>query len=778
MTGTVTIAYMSMSDAFQVMFAHAGEAMFRVTQDGRVVDANQVACRRLGRDHADMICLTVADLDPDYQAARWPSHWDELRTRRSMTFPTRHRRVDGSLFPVELTVTMLPGDQELVALARDRSHEVSTESALREAQNLSDAIIDAIGALIVVLDREGRIMRFNQSCETATQWTQAEVLGQPFFDLFVPLEQRQIVRELFSQLRSGDFPNGHENDWLRRDGTRITIAWSNTCTVDAGGEVRFVIGTGSDVSAQRRVEQTLAAIIEHTPNVAIQIFDRDGIIRLWNQASQTMYGWDAASTVGRPANCSFLQTQGFAELLDSFARIDRDGLPVGPTVFPVHHRDGHEVLPLSTIFPIPGPEGIRQYVCMDVDVTARVRLQEALTAVAAGAQGGGSASYLILARELSRLLGCRYVLAATLSEDRSTATSLVLLADGVDGGALAYPLAGTPCAQVAATGVCSFPTGVAALFPDDALLTQMGIEAYLGVPLYDSAQTPIGVLAALHDRPLHPNPEQVAVMELFAARISAEHVRSNAVAAIRQANEQLERRVEERTAQLAAMNAEIESFSYSVSHDLRAPLRAVDGFAAALAEDHGAILPAEAKAHLGRVRAAAGKMGRLIDDLLALSQISRRSVAQQQVDVTVLATEVAAELTAAHAQQQVEFTVTAGLIAHADPGLLRVALTNLLTNAWKFSARRARAHISVTAERYEDLDWLVVADDGAGFDQRYADRLFKAFQRLHTAHEFDGTGIGLATVARVVNRHGGRLRASGQLDHGARFALHLPGPRT
>jgi len=722
--------------------------------------------------------MTVAGIDPDYHAARWSTHWAELLVRRSMTFPTRHRRADGSIFPVEMTTTMLPGDSEMVALARDRSLEVSTEAALREAQDFSGAILDGVGALIVVLDREGRIMRFNQACETATRWSQAEVLGQPFFDLFVPLEQRAAVRGVFAQLRRSDFPNRHENDWVRRDGTRITIAWCNTCTVDDEGEVCFVIGTGTDMSAQRRVEQTLAAIIEHTPNVAIQIFDRDGTIRLWNPASQALYGWDAASTVGRLASGSFLHGQAFNELLGAFASIDQDGRPVGPAVFPVRHREGHEVLPLSTIFPIPGPDGLRQYVCMDVDVTARVRLHEALAAVAAGAQGGGPSSYLILARELSRLLGCRYVLAATLSADRSMATSIVLLADGADGGALTYPLAGTPCAQVAQTGVCSFPTGVAALFPEDASLTQMGIEAYLGVPLCDTAQRPIGVLVALHDRPLHPSPEQVAVMELFAARISAEHLRADADAAIRRANEQLERRVDERTAQLAAMNAEIESFSYSVSHDLRAPLRAVDGFAAALAEDHGASLPTEAQALLARVRAAAGKMGRLIDDLLDLSRISRGSVALQRVDVTALAQELAAELSAAQPDRQVEFSVAEGLTVHADPGLLRVVLTNLLGNAWKFTARRTPAHISVTAEAHAGLDWLVVADDGAGFDQRYAERLFKAFQRLHAAHEFEGTGIGLATVARVVNRHGGRLRATGEPERGARFAVHFPAPRS
>ncbi len=761
------------------MFDHAGEAMFRVDVDARILDANGTACRRLGRPREDLIRLRVSDIDPDYQPGRWPDHWTELRDNRTLTFPTRHRRLDGTCFPVEVTCTMLPGDTEMVALARDRSREVATEVALREAQGYADAIVDAIAALIVVLDGEGRIMRFNRACESATGWNAAEVLGQPFFGIFVPLEQRDGVRAVFARLRSGDFPNRHENDWLRRDGSRVTIAWSNTCTVDAAGQVRFVVGTGTDVTDQRRTEQTLAAIVEHTPNVAIQIYERDGTIRLWNPASQLLYGWDAETTVGKLANETFLRGQGFIDLLAAFSSIERDGRPVGPAVFPVQHRDGYEILPLSTIFGIPGPEGRQQFVCMDVDVTERVRLQQALATAAGGptATGvvsGGRAFYLLLAQELARLLGCRYVLAATLSDDRATAQAVILVADGKDGGDLSYPLAGTPCAKVVGSGVCHFPSGVAAQFPDDPLLTQMGIEAYLGAPLHDSTGLPIGVLVALHDRPLHATADKISVLEIFAARIGAEHVRTRAEATVRRANAELEQRVSERTAQLAAINAELESFSYSVSHDLRAPLRAVDGFSAALAEDHAATLPVEAVMLLTRVRAAAGKMGRLIDDLLNLARISRRPVLPQVVDVSALASEIAADLVQAHPARRVTFQTAPGLTAYADPGLIRIALTNLLDNAWKFTARRDPARVELVGENHDGVDWLVVVDDGVGFDPRYADKLFKSFQRLHAVHEFDGSGIGLATVARVVNRHGGRLRASGVPGQGSRFAIHFP----
>lgn len=755
------------------LFEHAGQPMFRLAADGRILDANLAACLHFGTARDQVVGARVWDFDPDYASGRWPQHWAELSAAGALRFPSRHRLADGSIRPVEVTVNLLPGGQESVAVVRDRSRELAAETAVAEARGFADAIVDAIGALIVVLDREGRIMRFNAACEEATGWAAAEVLGQPFFDLLVPPEQRAGVRGVFACLRRGDFPNRYENDWMRRDGSRVTIAWSNTCTVDAAGSVHYVIGTGIDVGRQRRAERTLAEIIERTPNVAVQIYDRDGIIRLWNHASTAIYGWSASETVGRSARESFLAQAGFADLLAAFARIESTGGQVGPDVFPVRHRDGREVLALSTLFAIPGDDGPR-YVCMDLDVTSRVRMQRALAA-AGGSKGVGRELHLALCRELAALFGCRYVMAATVSEDGSEARSMALIADGDEAPDIAYPFAGTPCAEVVARGVCTYESGVAAAFPGDRLLSQMGIEAYVGAPLQDSAGRPMGILVAMHDQAFRPDPEHIAVMELFAARISAEHARGRSEAAIREANERLERRVAERTAELAAINAELESFSYSVSHDLRAPLRAIDGFAAAIAEDHATALPPDGLAMLARVRAAAGRMGGLIDDLLDLARISRRPLARQLVDAGTLAGEVAAALRGAHPGRTVDFAAEDGLLVTADPGLLRIALENLLTNAWKFTARRPSATVRVRRDVHDGLDWIAVTDDGAGFDGRYADRLFKAFQRLHATHEFEGTGIGLATVARIVARHGGRIRAAGEPGRGALFAIHLPG---
>ncbi len=224
-----------------------------------------------------------------------------------------------------------------------------------------------------------------------------------------------------------------------------------------------------------------------------------------------------------------------------------------------------------------------------------------------------------------------------------------------------------------------------------------------------------------------------------------------------------------------ALNAELESFSYSVSHDLRTPLRAIDGFSQALLEDCGDKLDEQGKSHLARVRAGTQRMGVLIDDILALSRVTRSKMELQRFDLSAVATEAIAELRESDPTRELEVTIAPDLIVYADPRLVRIALDNLLGNAFKFTAKRATAHIEVGATTDNGERALFVRDDGVGFDPRYADKLFGAFQRLHEAKEFSGTGIGLATVQRIVHRHGGRIWATSEPDKGATFLFTLPG---
>jgi signal transduction histidine kinase len=226
-------------------------------------------------------------------------------------------------------------------------------------------------------------------------------------------------------------------------------------------------------------------------------------------------------------------------------------------------------------------------------------------------------------------------------------------------------------------------------------------------------------------------------------------------------------------ARLEEANKELEAFSYSVSHDLRAPLRTIDGFGGILLEDYSGTLDDKAKGYLGSIRAASQRMARLIDALLNLSRLGRSELQKAGVDLSAMARSIAEGLKKTQPERDVEFVVADGLKAEGDERLLRVLMDNLLGNAWKFTGRHGRGRIEFGAVRTDGKPAYFVKDDGAGFDTAYADKLFVPFQRLHSAGEFPGTGIGLATVQRIVHRHGGRIWAEGEVGKGATFYFTL-----
>ncbi len=245
--------------------------------------------------------------------------------------------------------------------------------------------------------------------------------------------------------------------------------------------------------------------------------------------------------------------------------------------------------------------------------------------------------------------------------------------------------------------------------------------------------------------------------------------------ALQEAHNSLEWRVQERTAQLNAVNEELEAFSYSVSHDLRAPLRHMSAFSQLLTEEYGESLHADARHYLDRIQESAKRMGQLVDDLLKMGQISRRALTSVKTDLNSLLNEVVKDLQLECAQRNIRWQIGELPSVECDPGLMKQVFMNLVSNAVKYSRRRESALIEVGLMIEEDgTPVIFIRDNGAGFDQRYADKLFGVFQRLHRADEFEGTGVGLATVQRIIKRHGGKIWALGELDKGSTFFFTLP----
>jgi light-regulated signal transduction histidine kinase (bacteriophytochrome) len=273
-------------------------------------------------------------------------------------------------------------------------------------------------------------------------------------------------------------------------------------------------------------------------------------------------------------------------------------------------------------------------------------------------------------------------------------------------------------------------------------------------------------------------PSETDVMKEYSERLVCKLEQKNqelekAKAELEEANRELESRVQQRTAELKAANQELESFSYSVSHDLRAPVRHIDGFVELLLRNGGDQLNEIQRDYLNNVRSAGQTMGKLIDALLELSRVTRADLKRRPVDLTALASEICLELQRGDPGRSVQTVIVRDIKADGDERLLRIVLVNLLSNAWKYSRKRADARIEFGKTKVDGVDAYFVRDNGASFDMAYADKLFGAFQRLHSDADFEGIGIGLATVQRIIRRHNGQIRAEGILNQGATFYFTL-----
>jgi signal transduction histidine kinase/DNA-binding response OmpR family regulator len=303
----------------------------------------------------------------------------------------------------------------------------------------------------------------------------------------------------------------------------------------------------------------------------------------------------------------------------------------------------------------------------------------------------------------------------------------------------------------------------------------LGLGNKLGGNEFSEADEQLAITLCAQLAITHQNMSLFRRVQSQAETLTAEMVeRQRAEDEVRSLNTNLERHVHERTAELEVANQELEAFNTSVSHDLYAPLRSIDGFSAALLEEYGDRLDSQGHDYLRRVRQAAQHMTQLIHDLLSLSQVARRDLEREAVDLSRLAGMIVAELRCTQPDRQVSFRMASQLLAQGDARLLRIALENLLGNAWKFTGRQPHARIEFGVSEVQGRLAFFIRDNGAGFDMTYVGRLFSPFNRLHSATDFAGTGIGLATVQRIIRRHGGRIWAEGSVGQGATFYFTLP----
>lgn len=413
-----------------------------------------------------------------------------------------------------------------------------------------------------------------------------------------------------------------------------------------------------------------------------------------------------------------------------------------------------------------------------MNVSAEKRREALLLETAKGVSGEtGESFFRSLTQHMSKVLQAELVIAGEI-HTQGTVETVAASFRGAIVPNIRYELEGTPCGHtVQAYGECFYADHLADRFPTDHFPIGGGYQSYVGVALRDEDGSPIGILKALWTDNTALTPDTQALMTIFSSRCNAELVRMRRDREIQRLRETLERRVEERTAQLEQLNRELDSFAYTVSHDLKSPLRTIGGFTHLLREQLATHLAEDDQQLFDRIEMSVARMNDLIVDLLALARVSQGDLQRKDVDLSVLANEVMLLTRAGEPDRQVQVRIGSPLMVNCDDRLAHIVLENLLGNAWKYTSHTTQAQIEF-GQRPGNLGSppvFYIQDNGAGFDMARSDRLFKPFNRLHASQEFEGSGIGLATVRRILERHGGFIKGEGVPGKGATFEFSFGG---
>ena len=435
-------------------------------------------------------------------------------------------------------------------------------------------------------------------------------------------------------------------------------------------------------------------------------------------------------------------------------------------------NDGRIVWIRDVVSVVEDKSGKRTLQGFMFDISGRKQVEESLQALATSSPDDETDDFFFeCVQNLAKVYGAQFAFIGLLKENKQEVRTLAVWAGDHIADNFEYSLEGTPCKDILDLKAELIPTDAATLYAKDEMLIQMGVDSYFGSPLAPSKDKMIGLVSVMDTKPMELSEWTAPILGMFSTRISMELEKRAANRRLHELNISLEQRIQQRTAELEAANKELEHFAHSVSHDLRAPLRSISGFSQALSEDYAQELDEQAHDYLQRVQSGCERMNDLIEALLQLSQLTRGELKPVETDLSQLAHDAIAQLHEQDPERQINIDIEDGLQAHCDPRLMRAVITNLLDNAWKYSARNEAPHISF--RRRADGEGFEISDNGVGFDMQYADKLFTTFQRLHPDSEFEGSGVGLATVARIIQRHGGRVWAESESGEGATFGFSL-----
>ena len=756
---------------FEYLHRYANDIILLVDESGRITEANERATTTYGWSRDQLIGMDIRNLRDPGSSLDFEQQWRLAGEQDGLIFETIHRRADGSTVPVEVSSRIIDMDGRLYrqSIIRDITERKRSEQELHSAHDELAAIHANAPVALMVVDEELNVQKvsdlaaglYRRDHADGSRLHTCQAIG--CIDALANPEkcgsgtdcpQCPIRLTVLDSVRRGERHESIEA-WTRvsidgREQRRCLLVSVAPMRVDG---THKALVCAQDITDLRQAEVELEhrrelvgrqAEMINLSHDAIVTSSPDRIVTGWNAGAAEMYGWTEAEAVGKSIH-ELLQTSTRIPVAEIDAILQQVGRWDGKLVHV--RKDGRRIVAESrqvvTRDAYWQPAGILE---INRDVTDQERTREELVEAH---------------RRISSIL--ESVSDGFNAFDEQSRYTYVNTAGARMFGMTAQDLLGKslweifPHAAESAFGQayrqCAeerIPLQVESLFPDP-------LNAWLEVRLYPTQN---GVSVFYSD---------------ISERKRAEAEKRANEERLQQLNAELEQRVRARTAQLETANRELEAFAYSASHDLRAPLRGIDGWSLALLDDYGENLDEKARGFLNRVRSETQRMGVLIDALLRLSRLSRSEMQWQAVDLTATVSAIAGRLRETEPARDFDFAITPGLTAEADSRLIEVALTNLLSNAVKYTGPRSRSRIEFGETQQSGKRVFYVRDNGVGFDMAYAGNLFAPFQRLHATAEFPGTGIGLATVQRILHRHGGRIWAEAAVDRGATFYFTLGG---
>ena len=709
-------------------------------------------------------------------------------------------RADGTTFDAEVAASLATSaDGQPIAMMAsfvDISERKRAERNLNLAVEVTQVVlweVDLVTGRIVFDHSMGRLLGLDEDSDMPQ--------SIPAWIERVHADDRAAFQEALAQAMQP--ANANFDLEYRMTGKAGRIQWirsrGRAAQRDAEGKPLTAVGTSMNITAAKLAEESLRQserrfrdLLQSVPSVAVQGYAADGTTQYWNEASERLYGYSAEEAIGKDLLELVVPPEMHDGLRSAMRQMVETGRPAPTAEMSLLRRDGSRVEVLSSHAVVQMPGGQPELFCLDVDLTARMR-EAALTQLLESlARATNEAT-----TPLSAMITCLERICAYGNWDIG---HVVMFAPGqTDGWA---PVSIWRCRDEArfaeftrhADGFVYFrPAGnfiaVATheqrpVWIEDlasvnslgriALARDAGIRSGFVFPLIVSGEV-TGFLEFFATETRAPDELLLGSINSVASQLGRLIERNRAEEALARLNADLEMRVAKRTADLEIANRELNSFSYTIAHDMRGPVRAMNGFGEMVLKAGADKLDPVSVGYLKRVVAGSRHMSQLIDDLLNLTRLSRQEMQRRDFDLSEIAAEVVAALGAAHPERKVEVTLQKDMPTNGDPGLIRAVLDNLIGNAWKFTGKTVDARIDIGKEQRDGWTAYYIRDNGSGFDMKFAHKLFEPFQRLHHASEFEGTGIGLATVKKVIQRHGGKIWIESAVNAGTTVYFTIGG---